>query len=80
MNNNDYAPSQLTEALSKNKLFAKCLVTIQDDEGIYNVEGKEYEVLVDMESENCWVINCDNSLFEEIMIDKNNDEFELVIR
>lgn len=39
----------------------KCLKTVEDDEGIYCIEGKIYEILEIWEDEGVMVLDCEQS-------------------
>lgn len=63
----------------------KCLSTVEDDEGIYCIEGKIYEILEIWEDEETIVIDCEQSddefatpLSMQILIDDKDFEYLII--
>lgn len=74
-----YTEEEITNAYEVGKLFVKCLETVSDDLGTYNLAGKEYEVID--EEGNCWIVGTEKSDdIHEIQILKYDPSFELYIR
>lgn len=79
----NYTKSQIEEAYENGALFVKCINDVKDDEGIYNIKGKNYEIIEENTNENsteCWVIECEESSgVDNIQIKKDDEDFQLII-
>lgn len=65
----------LSERICYGELFVKCLDTVQDDEGLYAIKGKSYEVLNLVD--NCFHIDGEDCT----LIAKRNDKcFKVLIK
>jgi hypothetical protein len=80
----NYTEQEITDAYENGTLFVRCLNQVSDDEGIYNMAGKEYEVVDEVINKNdveCWIIECEgNAGLDEIQITKDDKDFELFIK
>ena len=77
----NYNEQEIMEAFENGTLFVKCLNTVEDDIGVYNIEGNEYEVVG--EEDDCWGIECEtdeNGDADGIRISKDDKDFELIIK
>jgi len=74
-----FSEKEITEAYENEKLFVKCINTVEDGYGIICVLGKEYEVIG--ENENCWEIEVEDSYdADSMMISKDDGDFELLMK
>jgi hypothetical protein len=79
----NYTKEQITEAYENGTLFVKCINNVEDDEGIYNIKGKTYEIIQEITNKDdieCWVIECEESSgVDSMQIDKDDENFQLII-
>ena len=67
------------ERIENEELYVLCLNTIEDEIGVYCVEGKEYKVidyLEDKSSGDCFIIETEDE--EEMQITVDDIDFEIV--
>lgn len=73
-----YPEQEITDAYENGTLFIKSLATIEDDERIYTIAGNLYEVMGEVD--NCWLIDVEDSLSDQLQILKTDEDFQLVVK
>jgi hypothetical protein len=66
------------EKIENGELFVKCLNTIEDDEGIYLIEGKTYEI-VNMDEDTFTILGEDfEEMCCEIVVLKDSNDIKVI--
>jgi len=68
---------ELIEALEEERLFVLCKNNVEDDEGLYCIQGKEYRV-IDIQ-EDVFTIETEDEI-DEMSIPRNDLDFEIIIK